>query len=59
MDAAAQIQRKETGDGAQVQNHWNLEEAKALYDLPFADLMLQAQRAHRKHFDPNHVETAA
>jgi len=59
MDAAAQIQRKETGDEAQVRNHWNVEEAKALYDRPFADLMLQAQRAHRKHFDPNHVETAS
>ncbi|MFK4686646.1 biotin synthase-like enzyme [Bradyrhizobium diazoefficiens] len=59
MDAAVQVQRKEASNGARVRNHWNVEEVKALYDLPFADLMLQAQRAHRKNFDPNHVETAS
>ncbi|MCA1500366.1 MULTISPECIES: biotin synthase BioB [unclassified Bradyrhizobium] len=59
MDAAAQVQRKEAGNGTQVRYHWNVEEAKALYDRPFADLMLQAQHAHRKNFDPNHVETAS
>ncbi|WP_245473685.1 radical SAM protein, partial [Bradyrhizobium zhanjiangense] len=36
-----------------------MKEATALYDLPFADLMLQAHRVHRKNFDPNHVETAS
>ncbi|RXH31011.1 biotin synthase [Bradyrhizobium nanningense] len=59
MDAAAQGQREETSNGAQVRKHWNVEKAKALYDLPFADLMLQAQCAHRKNFDPNHLETAS
>lgn len=34
MDAAAQIQRKEASNGAQVRNDWIVEEAKALYDLP-------------------------
>ncbi|SFQ22739.1 biotin synthase [Bradyrhizobium sp. Ghvi] len=58
MNVAAEVKRKETGDGA-VRNHWNVEEAKALYDLPFADLMLQAQLAHRNNFDPNHLETAS
>ena len=38
---------------------WTREEAQALYDLPFADLMYRAQNAHRSHFDPNHVETAS
>ncbi|MGY3560327.1 biotin synthase [Bradyrhizobium sp. USDA 4463] len=59
MDDAAELQRKETGIDAQVRCHWRVEETKALYDLPFADLMLQAQCAHRKNFDPNHVETAS
>lgn len=59
MDAAAQVHRKEASKGAQVRHYWNVERVKALYDLPFADLMFQAQRAHRKHFDPNHVETAS
>ena len=38
---------------------WTRDEAQALYDLPFADLMFQAQSVHRTNFDPNHVETAS
>jgi biotin synthase len=38
---------------------WTRAEAQALYDLPFADLMFQAQSVHRANFDPNHVETAS
>lgn len=30
--------------------------ASALFDLPFADLMFQAQAAHRANFDPNEVQ---
>lgn len=49
-------------DGARlgsVRHDWTREEAEALYDLPFADLMFRAQSIHRSHFDPNHVETAS
>src|SRR5579872_1125313 len=42
-----------------IRNDWTRREAQALYDLPFADLMFQAQCIHRRHFDPNHVETAS
>jgi biotin synthase len=42
-----------------VRNDWQRSEAQALYDLPFADLMFRAQSIHRRHFDPNHVETAS
>ncbi|WNV07883.1 biotin synthase BioB [Tardiphaga sp. 709] len=38
---------------------WQRHEAQALYDLPFADLIFQAQSIHRSNFDPNHVETAS
>ena len=38
---------------------WTRAEAQALYDLPFADLIFQAQSIHRRNFDPNHVETAS
>lgn len=38
---------------------WTRAEAQSLYDLPFADLMFQAQTIHRGNFDPNHVETAS
>jgi biotin synthase len=32
------------------------EEALALLDLPFNDLLLRAHTAHREHFDPNRVQ---
>lgn len=40
-------------------NDWTRAQAQALYDLPFADLIFQAQSIHRRNFDPNHVETAS
>jgi biotin synthase len=42
-----------------LRHDWDRAEAEALYDLPFADLMFQAQGIHRRNFDPNHVETAS
>ena len=42
-----------------LRHDWDRTEAEALYDLPFADLMFQAQSLHRANFDPNHVETAS
>ena len=32
---------------------WTREEALALYEAPFNDLLFQAQTVHREHFDPN------
>ena len=47
-------------DSANLPRHdWQRDQAQQLYDLPFADLMFQAQSVHRAHFDPNHVETAS
>jgi biotin synthase len=43
----------------QPRHNWTRAEAQALYDLPFADLIFQAQGIHRRNFDPNHVETAS
>jgi biotin synthase len=36
-----------------VRSDWTLEEARALFALPFNDLLFHAQRVHRQHFDPN------
>jgi biotin synthase len=52
-------QQNSGGDADAIRNDWTRAEAKALYDLPFADLMFRAQSVHRRHFDPNHVETAS
>src|ERR1700731_1616334 len=35
---------------------WTREEALALYEAPFNDLLFQAQTVHRQHFDPNRVQ---
>ena len=40
------------------QRVWAVAEVQALFDLPFSNLMFQAQTVHRAHFDPNMVELA-
>ena len=43
---------------AVAQRVWTVAEIQALLELPFNDLMFQAQTVHRAHFDPNMVELA-
>jgi biotin synthase len=40
----------------ELRGSWTREEALALYEAPFNDLLFQAQTAHRTHFDPNKVQ---
>lgn len=41
----------------QRQRHdWTRAEIRALFELPFTDLMFWAQSVHRQHFDPNRVQ---
>ena len=35
---------------------WTRDEAKAVYDLPFNDLIFRALTVHRAHFDPNRIQ---
>ncbi|HET6321568.1 MAG TPA: biotin synthase BioB [Hyphomicrobium sp.] len=39
-----------------VRHDWTREEAQALYDAPFNDLLFKAQSIHRRYFDPNTVQ---
>jgi len=39
-----------------VRNDWTRTEIRALFDLPFPDLIFHAQRIHRLHFDPREVQ---
>ncbi|MGE4532721.1 biotin synthase BioB [Halomonas sp.] len=41
-----------------LRHDWTLEEIQALFALPFNDLLFQAQRVHRAHFDPNAVQVS-
>src|SRR5688572_2189618 len=40
----------------EVRTNWSLDEVRALFALPFADLLFHAQRVHRMYFDPNEVQ---
>src|SRR5260370_38641656 len=39
-----------------IHGNWTREEALALYEAPFNDLLFHAQTVHRKYFDPNKVQ---
>ena len=39
-----------------VRHDWKIAEIEDLFDLPFADLIFQAQAVHRESFDPNQVQ---
>ncbi len=42
----------------EVRNDWRIDEARAVYALPFNDLLFHAQRVHRQHFEPNKVQVS-
>jgi len=42
----------------EVRTDWSLEEARAVFELPFNDLLFHAQRVHRAAFDPNRVQVS-
>ena len=37
---------------------WTFQEAEALHNLPFNELIFHAQSIHRQHFDPNTIQTS-
>ena len=41
-----------------TRHDWSLEEIESLLNLPFNDLMFQAQGVHRQRFDPNRVQVS-
>ncbi len=42
----------------EIRNDWSLEEIRALFALPFNDLLFRAQTVHRANFDPNKVQVS-
>lgn len=41
-----------------LRHDWTHDEVRALFDLPFNDLLFQAAAVHRAHFDPNEVQVS-
>jgi biotin synthase len=42
----------------EIRTDWRIDEVRALFALPFSDLIFHAQRVHRLHFDPNAVQVS-
>jgi biotin synthase len=42
----------------ELRHNWSKAEISELFDLPFNDLLFQAQSVHRRHFDPNQVQVS-
>ncbi len=43
---------------SELRHDWKQADVQALFDLPFNDLLFQAQQIHRAHFDPNQVQVS-
>lgn len=39
-----------------LRHDWDIGDARALYELPFNDLLYRAQSLHRRYFDPNKIQ---
>ncbi len=43
----------------EVRNDWKIDEIKALFEIPFNDLLFKAHSIHRETFDPNKVQVSS
>jgi biotin synthase len=43
---------------AAIRHDWTLDEIEALLEMPFNDLLFQAQSVHRAYFDPNEIQVS-
>jgi biotin synthase len=48
----------QTTSPAPIRHDWQPAEVKALFELPFNDLLFRAQTVHRENFDPNTVQVS-
>ncbi|MGE5866402.1 MAG: biotin synthase BioB [Rhizobacter sp.] len=58
QETAVRIHPRPEGRPAQDKpaERWSVEAIEALFDLPFPELMFQAQTVHRQHFSPTNVQ---
>ncbi|RUO65318.1 biotin synthase [Pseudidiomarina planktonica] len=47
-----------TAQQTTIRQDWTIEEIESLLELPFNDLLFQAQQVHRQHFNPNEVQVS-
>src|SRR5437764_5575695 len=56
MPFAAQSMAALSGGLSHLRHDWTRAEVRALFDLPFPELIFRAQSVHRMHFDPTEVQ---
>src|SRR5262245_50262096 len=54
--SAMSIDAARTSAHSDVRTDWTRAEVRALFELPFPELMFRAQQVHRRHFDPTEVQ---
>ncbi|MFC6674185.1 biotin synthase BioB [Marinobacterium aestuariivivens] len=47
-----------TGTDPEIRHDWTEDEVRALFELPFNDLLFRAQTVHRQYFNPNEVQVS-
>ena len=52
------LMNKKNKNDESLRHDWTVEEITALFDMPFNDLMFEAQTTHRKNFDANAVQVS-
>ncbi len=52
----AESARLVAANDAPLRHDWTREEVRALFELPFPELIFRAQSVHRDHFDPAAVQ---
>lgn len=57
-DNAASPDALQRAAEGRIRHDWTAAEARALFEVPFNDLMLTAQQVHRMHFRPNEVQVS-
>ena len=55
-NSSTENQSKAATELGALRTDWDITEVEALFDLPFADLIYQAQSLHRQNFDPNAIQ---
>jgi biotin synthase len=56
MSASANQESQDLSLANTSVDRWSFDEAKKIYNLPFNDLLFEAQTVHRERFDPNAVQ---
>jgi biotin synthase len=56
MSLAPDLERKSAAAGSAIRHDWTRSEVRALLEMPFPELMFEAQRLHRLYFDPREVQ---